>query len=218
MTRHLSRCIGLCVLAAVAPLAARGAGVDAGVKGGLNVSDLNIENTTDLEDSRSGMAAGAWVGLPVTNMFSIQPEALFMMKGDQGRDVVDGTEVTVTAKLDYVQVPVLAKLALAPDAAVRPTLFAGPTVGINTRSKLSAKGETPDASAEVEVDIKDDTKPVEMGVVFGGGLDFPFGDSPQSFGVEARYDLGLTNVDDTASSTDETRTRTFSILGTYGFL
>lgn len=218
MTRHLGLCIGLCVLAAIAPLAARAAGVDAGVKGGVNMSDLNVENTTDPEDSRSGMAAGAWVGLAVTNMFSIQPEALFMMKGDQGRDVVDGTEVTVTAKLDYVQVPVLAKLALAPEATVRPTLFAGPTVGINTSSKLSAKGENEDASAEVEVNLKDDTKPIEMGVVFGGGLEFPFGDSAQSFGVEARYDLGLTNVVDNPDTGGETRTRTLSILGTYGFL
>lgn len=215
MMRRLACSIGLFVLAGLAPLSTALA-VEGGIKGGVNVSDLHTDSSADPEDSRTGMAAGAWVGFPMSEMFSIQPEALFMMKGDQGRDVVGDTEVSVTDKVDFVQIPVLAKVGLAPRAAVHPTLYAGPALGITTSSKVSAKAETVDSSAEIVTDVKDDTKPIEMGVVFGGGLDFPVGES-QKLGVEARYDMGLTNINDTSDSAD-TRTRTFSVMGTYGFL
>ena len=50
------------------------------------------------------------------------------------------------------------------------------------------------------VDLKDQTKSVEFGVGFGGGVRVPMGNY-QVF-VEARYALGLTKVNDPADETD----------------
>src|SRR5262245_8097486 len=99
MTRHFACSIGLCVLVGIALLstAPTAVALQGGIKAGVNVSDLHTDGSTDPEDSRTGMAAGAWVGFPVSQMFSVQPEALFMMKGDEGQDVVGGTEMTVTS-------------------------------------------------------------------------------------------------------------------------
>src|SRR5262245_33764303 len=122
MMRHLACSIGLSALVGIATLSTA-FGVVGGVKGGMNVSDLHMDSSADPEASRTGMGGGAWVGFPVSEMFSIQPEALFMEKGDQGRDVVGDTEVSVTEKVDFVQIPVLAKVGLAPRAAVHPSLY-----------------------------------------------------------------------------------------------
>jgi len=181
-------------------------GLQAGVKGGLNIANQTSDNSDmELADSRSGMALGAWVRVPATPMVSIQPEALFSMKGDREEDA----GVTGTVKIDYLEVPVLAKLSLAKASPAKPSLFVGPSMGFN----LSAKSEVDGAGAPMdgETDIKDYTKSVDFGVVFGGGLEY------NNFGLDLRYTLGLSNINDTGSDA-EVKNNVISIMGSYGFL
>ena len=110
------------------PASAIGA-VEAGIKGGVNIANQSVD-PSDLEpdNSRTGLALGGYVGIPVMPSFKIQPEALFMMKGDEGSNGgVDGSY-----KLNYVEVPVLAKFGFLSQAPAHPSLFAGPSVAFNT--------------------------------------------------------------------------------------
>ena len=57
-------------------------GVEAGVKGGVNFANQSTDpDDAGLENSRTGLALGGYVGIPVLPSVKIQPEALFMMKG-----------------------------------------------------------------------------------------------------------------------------------------
>ena len=83
---------------------------------------------------------------------------------------------------------------------------AGPAIGFNTSTKLTTEilGE------EEELDMDDSTESVEFSAVFGGGVRFG------QASVEARYDLGLTNLssEDAAGSM---KSRTFSVLFGYSW-
>ena len=62
-----------------------------------------------------------------------------------------------------------------------------------------------------EVDVKDNTSSVDLGLVLGGGLEF------NNFGLDVRYTMGLSNVNDSDSAT-EVKNNVFSIMGSFGFL
>ncbi|HMB71906.1 MAG TPA: hypothetical protein VKU85_21540, partial [bacterium] len=44
------------------------AGMHAGIKGGMNISNLSVDGDEAAADSRNGMAIGGWVQLPVAPM------------------------------------------------------------------------------------------------------------------------------------------------------
>src|SRR5690349_8985891 len=54
----------------------------AGIKGGLNVSNLYIDDVTD-ENARLGFNVGLYGQLFATEGFAIQPELLFSTKGSK---------------------------------------------------------------------------------------------------------------------------------------
>jgi len=72
-------------------------------------------------------------------------------------------------------------------ASARPYVMAGPSLGF----LLSAKYDFKDGP---EYDAKDETKGLDLGVGLGGGVSIPRGD--KTFFAEARYVLGLTNIND----------------------
>lgn len=204
MARFVSLLAVASLIFVAGPAAAMGP-LQAGVKGGLNIANQTADDSDmELADSRSGMALGAWVRVPATPMVSIQPEALFSMKGDREEDA----GVTGTVKVDYLEVPVLAKLSLAKASPAKPTVFLGPSMGFN----LSAKSEIDGTGIlDGETDLKDSTKGVDFGVVVGGGVEF------NNFGLDLRYTHGLSNINDTDSGV-EVKNNVISIMGSFSFL
>lgn len=198
--------LGVLSLALAMPAAAIDT-IHAGVKGGMTIA--NMSDDSEGADSRNGLALGGFVGIPLgVTPITIQPEALFTMKGDSETD----GDVTSTMKLDYIELPVLAKASFLPAAAAKPSLFFGPALGFN----LSAKAATEGGLLEGEVDVKDATKSVEFGLVVGGGLDIPLQNGARSLGIDLRYTHGLTNTID--ASGFESKNNVISIMGTIGFL
>lgn len=174
---------------------AQGVVVKAGVKGGMNFSSLRGDDIDLLEEqlqvgigTRVGFAAGGFVSISPHQMFAIQPEFLvFSQKGSSS----DLGGVDFHFILDYFDVPILAKLMVPTQSTVTPNFFAGPALSFNLRSKLKAEGGG--QSAEIDLDEAGlDTKAVDFGFVFGGGLDIDTGMSTLTFDV--RYTLGLTKV------------------------
>ncbi|MFN8178196.1 MAG: porin family protein [bacterium] len=201
MKRAMSIVLAAALLLGVNGKASAIGGLEVGIKGGVNFANQTVDpKDAQLADMRTGLALGGFVGLPVLPNLMIQPEALFMMKGDQGQSGgIDGTY-----KLNYIEVPVLAKLGFMSQSPAHPSLFVGPSVSINTTAQT--------AVSDITTDVKDQTKPVDVGLVVGGGVDF------QKLGIEARYTRGFTNVNDASGSTTDVKNSVISIMGTLRFL
>jgi Outer membrane protein beta-barrel domain len=163
-----------------------------GVKGGMNISNVSAD-PQDLEDSGSlqSYAFGAWWGIPLNRHVTIQPEAYYSVKGDA--ETSGG--YTSSTRISYVDVPVLVKLGFLQDAPARPSLFLGPSMGVNLAAKATLEGP----GTSVDVDVKDRVHPLELAFVVGGGLDFPV--AGRTFGVDVRYSRGLNNVADGVNGT-----------------
>lgn len=140
-----------------------------GIRGGMNLANLN--NVDDTE-TRTGFMAGAYVniGVPMSPI-SIQPELLYTQKG---YDTPVGT-----IKLDYVEVPVLAKFSFAP-GPVTPHVYFGPYIALNVNAEADA--------GQLSGDLDESTKDTDFGVVVGAEAEI------SKFNVGVRYGAGLTKV------------------------
>lgn len=83
--------------------------VSFGVKGGVNFSTIKGDDF-ESPDSRTSFHVGVLTEIPVTDMFSVQAEALYSGQGFE-YDIpgIDGDE-HVEYQLDYLNIPVLAKI------------------------------------------------------------------------------------------------------------
>ncbi len=162
-----------------------------GLKAGLNIANLRGDDMEDW-DSKMGFSAGGFITYSINDMFAIQPEVLFTMKGAKYEKELYGETLKQTISLNYLEIPVLAKLSMPTQGSVKPNLFVGPSLAI----LLSAKVEWEYGVESDELDMKDDTKSIDLGLVFGGGVDFDLGPDKGKLSAEARYTLGLATVDD----------------------
>ena len=87
-----------------------------GIKGGVNFATITGDDF-DTPDSRTSFHVGALVELPVADIFSIQLEALYSGQGAEAEfRGSDGDKAEL--QLDYINVPVLAKLYIIPNLSV----------------------------------------------------------------------------------------------------
>ena len=160
-----------------------------GVKGGVVVADVSVENVPDLSDpdTRKDIVAGAFLQVPIAGNISLQPEILFIRKGFESPDAS-----AADLRLDYVQVPLLIQYHLLSAGPVTPRLYAGPSLGFEAACTLFGSDVE---GAEAESDCADeniDTESADFGIAFGGGVDVSLGTIVVTGDV--RYDLGVTNI------------------------
>ncbi|WP_372638813.1 porin family protein, partial [Fodinibius sp.] len=90
-----------------------------------------------------------------------------------------------TTRLDYIEVPVVAKFAFILDnPMLTPHVYFGPYVGLN----MNAEQEISGGDNSGTVDIEDEVKGTDFGVVVGAGADIT------RFNVGVRYSAGLVNA------------------------
>lgn len=161
--------------------------LDVGITAGVNIATLGGSDVDDA-DNLTGFMAGLSLVYPVSEIFAIQPELLYSTRGAKG-SLGDG--LTGELKLAYIDIPVLARIPLGTNPAARPVLFAGPAISFNVGCDI----EGTDGSFTVKADCDDvefDVKSVEFSLIGGAGLDF------NNFGIFARYQHGLTSIDDSS--------------------
>ncbi|PVX49944.1 outer membrane protein with beta-barrel domain [Balneicella halophila] len=163
------------VVVAVAFFATQGIAQDFnfGVKGGVNFTNLTGDDVD--ADMKTKFNLGVLAEFMVNEQFSIQPEVLYSA---QGADE-DNTELT----LDYITVPVMFKYYVAPGFSLQ----AGPQVGFLVNDDYEASL----GDVSVSPDTDDVFKTVDFGLNFGLGYKFY-----NNIFVDARYNLGLTEVFD----------------------
>jgi len=168
-----------------------------GPKAGLNIANISGDDADNLIgeslDSKTGFAGGVFFMYQFNKMFAIQPEVYYSMKGATYKE--GGGEFTAT--LDYFEVPLLIKLIIPIEGSnVRPAIFVGPAVGFNSTAKVKFEF---DGESE-EMDIKDDVTSTDFSLIFGGGVGFMVGKN--EIGVDIRYILGLSSIDDSSDAFD----------------
>lgn len=145
-----------------------------GIKGGLNSYNIESDNGSGL-DSKIGLNVGLLGHIHLNSQYAFQPEIVYSMQGAKSGN----TDIN----LDYINVPLLAQYMF--DNGFR--IQAGPQVGF----LLSAEAENGNSTT----DIKDDFNSVDLGLSFGVSYVHP----PTGFGVDARYNLGVSNISDNSN-------------------
>ena len=159
-----------------------------GVKAGYNYSTLSGETSSiSTIEGLSGFYIGGLVELPISNMLSIQPELIFSRQGVDLRQGLKNLSIrtdTSEIRLDYLNIPVMAKVNLGPIF-----LEGGVQFGF-----LVSKPKVDSYIANVYLRNlldKDSYNFFDFGV--GAGLGVKLN---QHFFVETRYTYSLTNVFD----------------------
>jgi hypothetical protein len=150
-----------------------------GAKGGVNFSTFSGDGFSDFEDesSRTGYHLGLLAEVPVSDRFSIQPEVLYSA---QGFDIVRRDDNDdVEHQLDYITVPVMAKLYVLEGLA----LEAGPQFGFVVEEAI----DFGDAEKELFNDNRND-----FDLSIGLGASYKF----SKFFVYGRYNAGMTDIYD----------------------
>jgi hypothetical protein len=163
-----------------------------GIKAGLNSSSVKISDGEDYE-SKIGFHVGGLAHIHVCRHFAVQPEIFYSTQG--GKD--DGNNEKF--KLNYINIPVLAQYMF--DEGFR--LQTGPQLGFLILAKTKI--------GDLEIDRKDDLSSVDFSWAFGASYL-----SPQGIGIDARYNLGISNISE--DNDFEARNRVFQVGLFYQFM
>lgn len=150
-----------------------------GVKGGLNVSNLYIDNVTD-RDPRLGFHLGLYGQIFSTDRFAIQPELLFSTKGATAQ-YGGPINQEISYNFSYIDVPVLAVIKLGSVGEIHLGCYASYLLGANISHKSTL-------SVGVEEIDKDNLKSYDYGLAAGMGINFG------RFQIGARYNYGLVKL------------------------
>lgn len=153
-----------------------------GLKGGLNISTVKFSNGADA-NWRSGFHLGGLAHVHITPSFSLQPEVYY---SSQGAKLTLANDNKLNLNLSYINVPVLLQYNFANGFRLQ----GGPQVGflVGVSDKISG--------VEQNIYKTDNFKTVELALPLG--LSY-LGYS--GLGVDARYNIGLTNISKDASPT-----------------
>jgi len=194
--RNIS-CVVALLFGALTPFAAWSAhDIAVGVKGGLNLANFTGEDVFH-NSASAGAVAGVFMRYGLGGSWSLQPEALFTMRGAEFS--VD--DIETEQQTNYIEIPLLARIAWGDGAMFRPSLFAGPSVGFLLKNRIVDGAE---------IDLKDGSNDVDAGGILGAALDYTWGAGALT--LDARYEMGFTSW----SSDLSARNSTLSFMLGYG--
>lgn len=176
-------------------------------KAGINISTLSNKDNAEV---KVGITAGAEAEYQLTKQLSLSAGALFSMQGAKSTTVfreVDNTtkeirevDIKNTMEFDYINVPILANYYIIEGLAVK--------LGIQPGFNIVAKRKRTDGVDKVSENLKNlgvDVRKVDFSIPIG--ISYELND----FVVDARFNLGLTEVADLVKS----KNRVFQI--TFGY-
>lgn len=158
-----------------------------GIKGGLNVA--STKNTTGGETgSKAGLHAGLLAHIHITPEWAFQPEVMYSNQGGKVGDI--------NLNLHYINVPLLVQYNF--ENGFR--LQTGPQVGL-----LAGVNDKVNGTAS-NIFSSDNFKSTDFSWSFGlGYLTY------SGLGIDGRYNLGLSRINDDPNRTGKTTNRVFQI-------
>jgi len=149
-----------------------------GIKGGLNFANVNTSSAGATYDGRTGFNAGAFA-LFKFGKVGIQPEILFSQQGTKFKYAGN----SIDQNFSYMNIPIIVKLYTIAGINIQ----VGPQFGFLTNSPTAQTIQSGGQSITVDQAYKKSDVSLAMGL----GWDLPFG-----LTVDARYNLGLTKIND----------------------
>ena len=189
-------------------------GVRFGLLAGLSRGTLD---GAGFDGPRTGFTVGGALHVPLRGRLSFQPELHYTQRGGSGTP--PGT-VAITTALDYLELPLLARLDLgARTAALRPFVLGGATIGYRIRCEVVTPAPLGSGAVDTGCDnatlpltstfpLTGETRALDHGLVLGGGAEFTLGGQRMTLG--ARYTLGTADV--AARGDRVVRTRAVQLL------
>lgn len=153
----------------------------AGIKGGLNLSNLIVDDVND-RNGRVGFHVGVYGQIFSSNAFAIQPEVNFSTKGNRVVTTAGVIDQETKINLSYIDIPILAVFKLGRAAEIHAGAYWAYLVGAN----LDRDGDLSSDFRKIDRDNFDDW---DYGLV--GGLGFNLGEGAQ---LGARYSYGLNQI------------------------
>ncbi len=214
--RALLGIAALCVIMVPPAFAQKSSGMTIGVMAGANYTkaSLDPEETGVDYEYKTGWLVGAFLGIPVNSMISIEPQVFYSQKGTKISATQGSGEAEI--KLGYVEVPLLLKVWIPVSGNVEPYFFAGPEFEYNSSCKVkgSAFGITSEADCEgSQADVS--IKSTDFAATGGAGIQFLMGG--QSVRVDARYTQGLTDINDSSNDDTKAKLKGFAVTVGIGF-
>jgi hypothetical protein len=181
-----------------------------GVKGGLNSFNLRVKSdiTTSSFRTRGEFAWGGFIEYRISGLFSVQAEVLNSPKGSKLLSSLTGTREDITLAYEYTEVPLLIKWAQGFGSRWIPSLYAGPYWAHLREASIRTEGRLENITEPLP-----DQRSYDLGVIFGFSVGYDLG--PVSLIGEARYGMGLVDVDESAGTT--INHRGWSFLAGIGF-
>jgi hypothetical protein len=160
--------------------------VEFGLKAGVNLANIKSEIYSNTK-SRVGFYAGGLAHIHLNQNLALQPEIVYSSQGLK-QNISSGLELNL--KTDYLNIPVVFQYM---NSGFR--LETGPQVGF----LLNAKAKYTDN--RTDVDVTNNFKSVDFSWVFGTSYF-----SEMGLGIGARYNLGITNVNEDITAPGVTNT------------
>ncbi|QQX76083.1 MULTISPECIES: porin family protein [Aequorivita] len=169
-----------------------------GFKAGVNVASIGGDDTFGIGSfgSRTGFHVGALVEIPINEKFSVQPELLYSAKGSN----YDFSSGDTDIKLDYIDVPILAKYHIIQGLSAE----LGPVIGVLVKADADNGDETED--------IKEFYKSTDIGIGIGASYRLPMG-----VFFSLRYNKGLTDINDNPDTNAKNQNNVFQVSAGYSF-
>lgn len=187
--RNLSLLVCAVAISMVSFSDAQAQNARAGIKGGLNLSNLYV-NQADDDKARIGWHAGFYGQLFATEGFAIQPEVNFSTKGT-GVTRIDANSARYESKfnLSYIDIPVLAVFKLGRFAEIHAGAYWAYLLG----AEIKNNDRNPDN--EFTTVARDNFDDWDYGLV--GGIGFNLGEGAQ---LGVRYNYGLNEIAESAGA------------------
>ena len=186
-----------------------------GVKGGLSLANMLIEDEdetmSDEFSMKPGFHVGGFIDYSLSDFLSVEASLLLNTKGFKWED----GDYIMKFKLLYLDIPIALKASynlsdnLTMYGAVGPYLG----IGLSGKAKSEYDGETDEENIEWgNNEDEDDLKRFEFGATFGGGVEIG------AIQVGISYDLGLANISSYTDygSTIKNRVLKFSVGYKFG--
>ncbi len=164
-----------------------------GIKGGVNFANINVSDPQATWDGKTGFHGGAFALFKVT-AFAVQPELIFSQQGSK----VSFNSQDINANFSYLNVPIMAKFYLP----LGLNLQLGPQFGFLTTAESDYN---PVTGSVGNTDLKEYYKNSDVSIGMGIGWDLPM-----KISIDARYNLGITEIEDNASLS-QTKNQVFQI-------
>lgn len=167
-----------------------------GIKAGVNSSTLSSDPDSDLSQL-IGLVLGAYAGRHINDNLGVQVEALFSQRG--AKEQIGSVDTTV--RMNYLDIPVLARFGKTNMDGMHFHAFTGPQIGLNLSAKVKEDGGQ-------SFDLKDEVKGTDFAWVLGAGVE------RNRWNLDARFTLGLSNIDNSQSDA-KIKNRTISVMAGY---